>query len=374
MHSFSREAARWGRLVVPMLVAAGVLVACSDQPVAPRVSPQPADGLQALDCRAVVLGTPSVRCSPATPGAGQAQGTIIGGQNILVTLTSTNLNYDAGTDVFSMDVTVQNLMNEAMGTPDGVTPAAGGIMVFFLEEPVGAGGSVDVIEQDGNAFFTNANQAYQTYNEILHKDEISQPQPWKFNVPAGVSSFKFRVLVSTEVQYKLVINEVLVNPAGNTRETDGDWVEIFNAGSLPVDLENLVVADSAASGRRPYHKISSSVIVPSGGYVVLGTTTNTTTNGGVPVDYAWGSSVALASSLDAFKVARVVGSDTLTLDRTQYSQASVSAQDGISRELKNPALDNSNMDGSNWGSASVTSVYGDGGRGTPKAQNSAYTP
>jgi len=74
------------------------------------------------------------------------------------------------------------------------------------------------------------------------------------------------------------------------------------------------------------------------------------------------------------KIGRVYGNDTLTIDRTQYSQASVSAKDGVSRELKNPALDNSNMDGSNWGDASVTAVYGSGGRGTPKAQNSAYTP
>jgi hypothetical protein len=48
--------------------------------------------------------------------------------------------------------------------------------------------------------------------------------------------------------------------------------------------------------------------------------------------------------------------------------------DGVSRELKNPALDNSNMDGSNWANALVTAVYGPGGRGTPKAQNSTYTP
>ncbi|HYR11057.1 MAG TPA: hypothetical protein VEQ60_24970, partial [Longimicrobium sp.] len=89
---------------------------------------------------------------------------------------------------------------------------------------------------------------------------------------------------------------------------------------------------------------------------------------------AYGGSLAFANSLDALKVARVYGTDTLTLDRTQYSNASISAQEGISRELKNPALDNSNMDGSNWGSASVTSVYGAGGRGTPKAQNSTYTP
>jgi hypothetical protein len=84
--------------------------------------------------------------------------------------------------------------------------------------------------------------------------------------------------------------------------------------------------------------------------------------------------MAFANSLDAFKIARVFGSDTITIDRTQYANAAVSAQNGISRELKNPSLDNSNMDGSNWADASVTSVYGEGGRGTPKAKNSGFDP
>jgi hypothetical protein len=79
-----------------------------------------------------------------------------------------------------------------------------------------------------------------------------------------------------------------------------------------VNLQNLVIADSAASGRRPYHLIAASLVVPSGGYVVLGNTTNTTNNGGVPIDYAYGAALALANSLDAVKIARVYGTDTLT--------------------------------------------------------------
>jgi hypothetical protein len=375
MHSFTFPASRRGRIMTAAMLGIAAVAACSDQqPVASREPALPADGLQAFDCVATVSGAGSVSCTPSAPSTARASGVYLGTQNVYVKLTSSNNSYDAALDVYSFDVTVQNLMNEAIGTPDGVTPDAEGIRVFFVEEPAGVGGTVSVMEPSGTAFFTTANQAYHTYSEILDKDEVSAPKTWKFSVPDGVTSFTFRVLMETDVQYKLVINEVLVNPAGTTIETAGDWVEIFNAGTRPVDLQGLVVADSAASGRRPYHLVNSSVVVPSGGYVVLGTTTTTTSNGGVPVDYSWGGSVSLASSLDAFKVARVVGTDTLTLDRTQYASASTSAQDGISRELKNPALDNSNMDGSNWGSASVTSVYGSGGRGTPKAQNSAFTP
>ncbi|HEX6371864.1 MAG TPA: lamin tail domain-containing protein [Longimicrobium sp.] len=374
MHSSTPRAARLGRLALPAILVAAAVGACADQPVASREAPLPENALQAFDCRVTVTGSGSVSCAPVVPGTGEASATMIGGQNTYLTLTSTNLAYDAGQDVYSFDVTVQNLMNEAIGTPDGVTLAAEGIMVFFLEEPSGNGGEVDVMNQSGNSFFTAANQAYYTYSEILDKNEVSAPKTWQFSVPDGVSSFSFRVLVATEVDYDLVINELLANPGGVITDASGEWLEIYNAGSMAVDLQNLVIADSAASGRRPFHLISSSLVVAPGGYVVLGNTTNTTNNGGVPVDYAYGSSMAFANSLDAVKISRVVGTDTLTLDRVQYASAAISAQNGISRELKNPALDNSDMDGSNWGDALVTAVYGPGGRGTPKAQNSTFTP
>ena len=74
------------------------------------------------------------------------------------------------------------------------------------------------------------------------------------------------------------------------------------------------------------------------------------------------------------KISRVYGTDTLTVDRTAYASATTSAQNGISRELKNPSLDNTGMDGSNWADALATAVYGAGGRGTPGAQNSTFTP
>ncbi|HEX6910736.1 MAG TPA: lamin tail domain-containing protein, partial [Longimicrobium sp.] len=370
MRTAPLQAGRVGRLLIPFLLAAG-LGACTDELTAPgeALSALPSTTLQAFDCTASRAG---MRCAPQGPDLGGAAGALLGGQNLYVRLASANAAYDAGTETFSVDVTVQNLMNEALGTPDGVTPDPQGIMVFFTADPAVTSGSGDVTvtNNDGTAFFTAANQAYHTYAEVLDKDEVSSVKTWQFHMDPTVGTFRFTVLLSTSIELKLVINEVLANPGGTISDASGEWIEIYNAGSLPVDLQNLVIADSAASGRRPYHLIANSVVIPSGGYAVLGNTTNTTSNGGVPVDYAYGSAMALANSLDAIKLARVVGTDTLTLDRTQYASAAISAQNGISRELTNPALDNSNMDGSNWADALVTAVYGPGGRGTPKAQNS----
>jgi hypothetical protein len=369
------------RHLVPLVLFAAVLGACADrQPTAlegMNAPDLPARVLQAFDCTANVRSA-TLRCEPARTGTGLASGVLIGGQNTYVRLASTNLSYDDQAEVFQFDATVQNLMNEAIGTPDGVVADPDGIQVFFVSEPATSGGTgeVTILNATATGFFTAADQPYFAYPEILDKDETSSALTWQFGVPTTVTSFSFTVLLEADVQYLLVINEVLANPNGAvTSEQPLEWVELYNAGTRPVDLQNLVIADSAASGRRPYHLINTSVVVPSGGYVVLGGSTNTTLNGGAPVDYSYGTALnQLANSLDAVKIARVYGNDTLTVDRTQYAQASTSAKEGISRELKNPALDNSNMDGSNWDDAAVTAVYGSGGRGTPKAQNSTYTP
>lgn len=364
-------------LVLSTLLGAAALAACSDaQPLASRgAEPRlPSTVLQAFDCAGSTAG--ALRCTPASTATGAAAGVLIGGQGAYLQMTSSNVAYDAGTEVFQFDVTLQNLMNEAIGTPDGTVPDPDGIQVFFVDEPATTGGegAVTVLNADGTGDFTAMGQPYFAYDTILPRDAVSSARTWQLGVPSTVTSFTFRVLVETDVQYLLVINEVLANPGGTITDVSGEWFEIFNAGTRPVDLQDLVIADSAASGRRPYHLISSTLPVAPGGYAVLGNSTNTTDNGGVPVNYAYGSALTLANSLDAVKVARVYGTDTLTIDRVQYASAAVSAQNGISRELKNPALDNANLDGSNWADALVTAVYGPGGRGTPGAQNSTYTP
>jgi hypothetical protein len=326
----------------------------------------------AFDCTAS-RATLQVSCS-----GGQRIGanrTLIGGQNVYLRLTSSNVGYDSGTEIFQFDVTVQNLLNEAIGTPDGTVADPDGIQVVFHDGPtmVTGSGGITVANADGVGTFTAANQPYFAYHQILAKDAVSAAKTWQLNMPSTVETFTFQLMVETDVQYLIVINEILVNPGGTISDASGEWIELYNAGTLRVNLQNLVIADSVASGRRAYQPIGSSLVMLPGTYATLGKTTNTTNNGGVPIDYVH-TMVGFPNSLGAFKIARVVGTDTLTVDRTQFASAAISAQNGVSRELKNPALDNSNMDGSNWADALVTAVFGPGGRGTPKAQNSTFTP
>lgn len=366
---------RVGRVGHLMLAAGLVVVAgCTEARVfSPEREPVPTvePKLQAFSCVASrVAGT--VTCASEAGPTGGVQPIIIGGQNSNVRLTSSAVTYSETDSIFSFDVTLTNLMPEALGTPDGVTLDSDGIEVFFHQNPVAisGSGSISVENPDGFGTFTAGSQPYFRYDEIVQQNATTGAKRWQLKVPPSVGNFQFLVLVETDIQPLLVINEVLVNPGGTILDANGEWFELYNAGSKPVDLEGFVIADSAASGRRPYHRIASSVVVPAGGYVVLGNSRDTISNGGVRVDYAYGAALQLANSLDAIKISRVTGTDTLTIDRVQFSSAGTSAQNGVSRELRHPGLENQNMDGPNWANGSVS--YGPGGLGTPGAQNTAY--
>jgi hypothetical protein len=364
-----------GRLLVPALLGTAALAACAgDQPVAPEREPvvKPARTVQAFTCSGSRMG--GVRCVPGATG-GQGSAVVIGGQGVYMQLTSSNLSYDTISQIYQFDGTVKNLMNEAMGTPDGTTADPGGIQVFFRTGPTTTSGTgtVSVDNEDGTATFTAANQPYFAYHEILAKNQTSAPRTWRLIVPPTVLSFTFTLYVETDVQYLLVINEVLVNPGGTILDANGEWFEVYNAGTRPVQMQDLLISDSVAAGRRPYQRITSSLTVPAGGYVVLGTNADTTLNGGVPVDYDY-ANISLANSVAALKISRVYGSDTLTVDRTAYASGTISARNGFSRELTNPSLDNVNMDGGNWADVNTAAIYGSGGRGTPRAQNSTFVP
>ena len=184
----------------------------------------------------------------------------------------------------------------------------------------------------------------------------------------------------------VIITELLANPGGTISDANGEWFELYNRTLQDIDLKNWFVQDSSAAGLRPPHKIAVSLVIPAGGFVVLGNTTNTTNNGGVAVDYAYGAAMAFANSLDGLRllapspngvdwtISANPPPDSVIIDRVRYGSAAISAQNGISRELRNDSLDNQDMDSGNWADAPVTSVYGPGGRGTPRAAGQTSLP
>lgn len=241
-------------LAVATLVAVALLVGgCADEErhtlgptaVEEEASPsestpravQPALSIQ-LECTADVRAGRLSCLDPAAPTGAPAGITaalspgqlIVGSQDKLVRLTSSNVCFGGqcggtGTkmerDIFRADVTVENLMGQALGTLDGKKPTPNGVRIFFESSPkvIGGTGTVTVANPDGLATFTAANQPYFQYggasspqalgdDGILSTEEISAPRTWRWKVAEGVQSFAFRVAVSAAVANKEALGKV----------------------------------------------------------------------------------------------------------------------------------------------------------------------
>lgn len=199
------------------LAAAGtalLLAACVDQdnpagsvvgvPVDPVAPPATPVMLQAVDCR-VEVRTRLVKCGATTPGEGGPDYLIVGGQHEYVTLTSTDPNYVPATGVFTMNVTVRNLIPQPLGTADtmpALAPDANGVRVFFSTPPAATSGTGAItVVADGQDMFLSAGQDYYQYNTVLEQFEVSAPRTWTFNVPSTVETFHFGVYVAAAVPW-----------------------------------------------------------------------------------------------------------------------------------------------------------------------------
>ena len=83
----------------------------------------------------------------------------------------------------------------------------------------------------------------------------------------------------------VIITEAMVQPQWSG-DPSGEWIELFNPGSKPVDINGWFLRDNAAN----IHVIQKpgGLLVPAGGYLVLGNSADKSANGNLDVDYAWG--------------------------------------------------------------------------------------
>ncbi|HEX6747800.1 MAG TPA: hypothetical protein VF092_10955 [Longimicrobium sp.] len=194
-------------------VALLILAACSESGGITRPEPPvitPPDALAAIPCTVDVRAR-EMRCADAVAGSGVRGDRIFGGQRVNVTLTSTNVTYDAGTGIFGADVTVQNLLVQRMGS-DGTTVT--GVKVFFASGPNATSGTglVEVRNADGIDTFTGSGQPYFYYPGALPPNATSAVKRWEWNIPSTVLTFAFTVYVSTPIVPTIVAE---MAPGGN---------------------------------------------------------------------------------------------------------------------------------------------------------------
>jgi hypothetical protein len=97
-------------------------------------------------------------------------------------------------------------------------------------------------------------------------------------------------------------------------DTNGEWIEIHNPTSAPVNLRGWVLADLGSER----HVIGADLMVPPGGYAVLARKVDQAINGGVPATYQY-SSINLGNSTDAL---RLLAPGDIELDRVEWGGAS----------------------------------------------------
>ena len=107
----------------------------------------------------------------------------------------------------------------------------------------------------------------------------------------------------------IIITEIMQDPNAVFDE-DGEYFEIYNAGSSSVDLNGWTLSDNDGES----HNISSELIIASEGFLVLGRNADTATNGNVNVNYQY-SSFFLANGGDEIILSN---DDGFEIDRVDY--------------------------------------------------------
>ena len=86
----------------------------------------------------------------------------------------------------------------------------------------------------------------------------------------------------------LIITELHINPKA-VADNAGEYIEVYNTTAVDLNLKNWLVADAGDGS----FVVDGSLVVPAGGYAVIGVSGDTAENGGVVVDYAYGTDTGL---------------------------------------------------------------------------------
>jgi hypothetical protein len=162
--------------------------------------------------------------------------------------------------------------------------------------------------------------------------------------------------------HAIVITEMLLNPDSSS-DLKGEWFEIFNSGTTAVDMTGWTLQDGSGSSLG-VHYISATygtIVIQPGQYLVLGQIKDTTVNGGVTLDYVYGTGFFMANDEDEIILKDDKGE---VVDAVGYNTSNGwSIPTGASLSLKDVALDNN--DPKSWCVETGAWSGSAGDKGTP---------
>jgi hypothetical protein len=156
---------------------------------------------------------------------------------------------------------------------------------------------------------------------------------------------------------QIAITEFMADPFV-VSDADGEWIELFNAGGQPVDINGWTLKDNGSDT----HVIAAGkpLVVPAKGYLLLGRSTNMVANGGVSVAYAY-SGFYLSNTSDEIILLDGGGK---VVDQVVYTSG-WTLPVGASLSVKSPLVDKSNF--ANWCAETKAWPGSKGDKGTPGA-------
>jgi hypothetical protein len=199
---------RWQRVLRPrigILVASGFALACADGPTEAPLQKEtglPSQRVIAAITCAADVSTGSLACESTrlTPSQIGPQFLIVGGQNVYVTLTSSNLDYNLRQERLRADVTLTNLIPQLLGTADGITEDSIKVFYQILPYVTGGTGTVTVAGEHGTGSFTGVDQPYYGYLGLLGQNATTEKAVWQWAASPDIT-FAFSVYVYAAVQY-----------------------------------------------------------------------------------------------------------------------------------------------------------------------------
>ncbi|MCP3920524.1 MAG: lamin tail domain-containing protein [bacterium] len=170
--------------------------------------------------------------------------------------------------------------------------------------------------------------------------------------------------VLTQQTGELVITEFLKDPT-QVSDASGEWIEVFNASGLALDIEGWVLSDEG-SDRFVLTNQGQGIFILPGQYFVLGREVDPGLNGGVPVDFPY-AGMTLSNGADEIVLTRP---DGRVVDRVRYDGVVWPDEAGRAIYLA-PLATNAHRgdDGTAWCAADTPLVPGGADMGSPGQAN-----
>jgi hypothetical protein len=162
--------------------------------------------------------------------------------------------------------------------------------------------------------------------------------------------------------HAIVITEIMVNP-DKSNDLKGEWFEIKNTGTTAVDMTGWTLQDGSGSSLGVHYLGASNgtITVQPGQYLVLGQNKDITVNGGVTLDYIYGSSFFMSNDEDEIILKDDKGE---VVDAVGFNEKQGwTIPTGATLSLKDVTLDNN--DPKNFCVEKTAWSGSDGDKGTP---------